>query len=148
MKHILKYFAIASSIGVSVVNADPIAYPGYTWGSLSYTPSGIDQVEDNNIMFQGVLNQGIDWMKINDNWTFNTYAQVSVNTDRNGLDYNNKIVPSVGAKLSKGYENGVVDFGVEMFHEQRFGDLYKSTNRTDTGIKVYANYWFGWDAKR
>ena len=51
---------LAASFGASA----QLAYPGSNWSSLTFNPSVIRGTpEDNNILLQGKLEQGVVWAK-------------------------------------------------------------------------------------
>jgi hypothetical protein len=125
------------------VSAQPLAYPGSTWGQVIY-PSGLSLEERENTLLSGRVEQGVDWFRFgNEQWKFNTYAAVGYSTDTKGLPYNNKVTPALGFKISRSFETGVLDLGLQAVHERRW-----KANTSDSGLQVYASWWFGWDARR
>jgi hypothetical protein len=147
----MKKFLIASALSIlataSVAEGlKPIGYPGSTWSVLTLNPGVIRGTpEDNNVLLQGKIEQGIDWFRIGTNWKFNTYASLGYSWDKNGLDYNNKLVPAVGLKFSRTFDSGVVDLGVQLVNENHFRST--ATTKSGTGAQAYASYWFGWNLK-
>ncbi len=148
--------AIMSLVACSAF-AGPVGYPGSTWGVFT-APSGVikDTPEDNNWLYQGKITQGVDWTKFgaNKQWVFDTYASVGYSLDRNRLSYNNKVVPAIGAKISRVFSKGVIDAGVEYVYEHHYGDIYNGAEKVGPpvaykgyGAQAYISYWFGWDAK-
>lgn len=135
---------IFASIGIAQpASAQPIAYPGSTWGQLIY-PSGANDEEKNNALLSGRIEQGADWFRFGeDRWRFNTYVALGYSADSKGLFYNNKVTPAIGMKVSRAYEGGVLDLGLQAIHERRFKD-----NTENSAVQVYASWWFGWDARR
>jgi hypothetical protein len=120
-----------------------IAYPGSTWGVLMY-PAGLTPAEKENTLLAGRVEQGIDWFRFGDEqWKFNTYAALAYSVDNQGLDYNNKLTPAIGMKVSRTFESGVLDFGLQAIHERRW-----KTSASNSGAQVYVSWWFGWDARR
>jgi len=142
-KTLLAVALIAASFGASA----QLAYPGSNWSSLTFNPSVIRGTpEDNNILLQGKLEQGVVWAKFGD-VRLNTYGSVAYSWDRNGLSYNNKIVPAIGVKLQTQFEKGQFDVGVELAHQRNFRGVTAGPS-SGTGVLVYAQYWFGWDLKK
>jgi hypothetical protein len=133
----------------------PVGYPGSTWGQLTAPSSVIKGTpEDNNWLYMGKITQGVDWLRFgkNDKWTFDTYGSFGFSVDRNRLDYNNKIVPAIGAKIERSFTRGVVSAGVEGIYERHFGDtaVYDSGSpikQSGYGVQAYVSYWFGWNLK-
>lgn len=125
--------------------AQPIAYPGSTWGVIQY-PAGLSQEEKENTLLAGRIEQGADWFRFGDDkWKFNTYAALGYSVDNKGLPYNNKLTPALGAKVSRTFESGVLDLGVQAIYERRWKDNLSGSN---SGVQAYASWWFGWDARR
>lgn len=133
----------------SDTSSGPIGYPGSTWGVLTLNPGVRGAEEKHNVLLQGKVEQGIDWFAFgtDKNWRFNTYVSMGYTADKNGLAYNNKVVPAIGAKVSRRYESGVLDLGLQAVQETQFRGVPSGGRRTDTGVQLYASYWFGWNLK-
>jgi hypothetical protein len=146
--HLRKHTAVLACAALMPLasHAEPIGYPGSTWGSLIY-PSGLVGEEKDNTLLSGRVEQGIDWFRFGDGdkWKFNTYAAVGYSVDNKGLSYNNKLTPGVGAKVSRTFDGGLLDLGVQLTHERRWKD---TISRSNSGVQAYASWWFGWDAKK
>jgi hypothetical protein len=131
--------------GAAGVQAQPIAYPGSTWGQLSY-PAGLSREEKDNTLLAGRIEQGADWFRFGeDRWKFNTYVALAYTVDNRGLPYNNKLTPAVGMKVTRTFDSGVLDLGVQAIHEKRWRD---DLNGKSSGVQAYASWWFGWDARK
>ena len=116
----------------------PLGYPGLTWGELRYQDLD-DPEEDNNIVLEGAVEQGVDWMNWNRWGTFNFYGNLDYVADSNELDWNNSISYGAGVKLKKVVgSNVLLQFGIEAEREHRW-----VSNRVDNVIFVYLN-WSGW----
>lgn len=158
--------AAVAVLGTSLATAGdytgPVGYPGNTWGYLTFPSSAYNAgVEKNNWIYQGKLTQGIDWFNfgVDDQWVFDTYASVGLSVDRLGIVYNNKVVPAVGARMTRKFSKGSVDFGVEGLYERHFGkrnaagELWRDVGPSPEkgargyGVQGYVSYWFGWDGK-
>jgi hypothetical protein len=139
MKKVLCVLTLATAC--ATVGAQPIGYPGSTWSVLMF-PASATGAEKNNVLLQGKVEQGIDWVRFADVWKLNTYASVSYSADTVGLNYNNKVVPALGAKVTRAFDHGTLDLGVQVFQERRWKDQVSST-----GVQAYASYWFGWNLK-
>lgn len=123
-----------------------VSYPGSNWSTLSVNPSVVKGTpEDNNVLLQGKLEQGVVWSRLGD-WGVNTYGSVGYSWDKNGLSYNNKVSPAVGLKFQRSFEKGQVDIGVEVVHQENFRGVV-SGPKSGTGVQAYAQYWFGWNLK-
>jgi hypothetical protein len=144
MKKTLISLALLAIAGSAVAQ---LSYPGSNWSSLTYNPSPIKGTpEEDNILFQGNVEQGIVWTKYGD-WKVNTYAAVAYSWDRNGLAYNNRISPALGVKLQRQWNGGNLDLGVQVVHQNTFRGVTEGAS-SGTGIQVYAQYWAGWDLKK
>jgi hypothetical protein len=119
-----------------------IAYPGYTWGTITFPNSVMKNSgkELDNVALDMKVEQGIDWFKFGqDSWRFNTYISLRVAADNQGLDYNNKVSPALGFKIRRDFDQGILDFGVQAVQERRWKIPTKSS-----GYQAYASWWFGW----
>lgn len=124
--------------------AQPLSYPGSTWGSLMF-PSGLSKPEDRDLLLTGRIEQGAVWFRFGEEerWRLNTYAAFSYSVDNQGLGYYNKYAPAVGVKVQRVFDDGLLDIGVQLAHERRFKDRV-----TSNGAQAYVNWWFGWDLKK
>lgn len=145
----MKKLILAVMLTITSIGAQAqLAMPGSNWTELTYNPSPIKgTVEDNNIVVQGALQQGIDWTKLGA-WTLNTSVGVNYVADRNGLSYNNKISPLIGIKLRRDFASGSVDVGIRVVHQINFSGVSPGQPKSGTGVQVYAGYWFGWNLKK
>jgi hypothetical protein len=76
---------------------DGYSYPGFTWFNLRY-PGAQDDDEEDNIIIEGALEQGIDWYKKN-NTTVNSFVEIKYIFDREGYSWNNHMTYSLGSKF-------------------------------------------------
>lgn len=145
MKKILIAMAMAA---MSASASAQLAYPGSTWSELTFNPSPIKGTpEDDNVILQGAIQQGIDWKKYG-NYTLNTYVGANYSIDKNGLAYNNKFSPMIGVRLIRSFQgSGVAEAGVRVVHQRSFRGVTQGPT-SGTGIQVYASYWFGWNLKK
>lgn len=151
--------SLTALLASSAALAGPIGYPGSTWGEF-VTPSSVikGSPEDNNWLYLGKVTQGIDWFKFgtDQKWTLDTYASFGFSMDRNHLTYNDKIVPAIGVRVDRSFNNGIVTVGVEALHERHFGDMYNGgspvtgtpVRMSGNGVQAYVSYWFGWNLKK
>jgi len=165
LKKILIAAIAVLSTSVAVAGDDyagPVGYPGSTWGHFAFPSSAYNAgVEKDNWIYQGKITQGVDWVNfgVDDQWVFDTYASVGFSVDRLGIVYNNKLVPALGAKLSRKFSHGAIDFGVEGLYEKHFGkrnssgELWSNVGSSPEkgahgyGVQGYVSYWFGWNGK-
>ena len=145
MKKILLAVALAAvSFGASA----QIGYPGSTWSELTVDPSVLKGTpEDNNILFQGNIQQGIDWAEFG-MYKVNTFAGLNYSVDKNRLSYNNKLVPMIGVRLIRSYgDAGTAEAGLRLVHQRNFRGVTEGAS-SGTGVQAYASYWFGWNLKK
>ena len=118
--------------------ARPLGLPGVSWGEIRY-PGTQQPLDENNLIFDAYVEQGVDWVKW-DRWgTFNFYANLDFITDTEDLPWNNSIAYGVGVKLKKLVgSNVLLQFGVEAVHERRW-----ISDQDNDVILVYLN-WSGW----
>lgn len=115
-------------------------FPGSTYGEFRF-PNSPAQEENNNMVLEGSLEQGIDWNRFGGGrWTLNTFGEFRYSVDRVGLDYNNRLIPGIGIKLKARISTGIVQIGVKEVNEIRF-----RSDRSDHIALGFVNYWFGWD---
>lgn len=133
-------FALASSAALAV------DAPGSNWSSITFNPSPISGTpEDNNVLLQGRVEQGLIVGRVG-GFKVNTYGAVNYSYDRNGLAYNNKIAPQIGVKLQRDVgSNGLVEIGAAVTHQNNFRGVTQGKS-SGTGVMVYGQYWFGWNA--
>lgn len=137
------FVAAALLAATAFVSAEPLEYPGNVWGVATF-PSATVGAERNNVLAQGRIEQGIVWFRFADGkWKLNTYAALGYSLDSEGISYNNKAVPAVGVKVTREFEQGVVDLGVQAVQENRWKD-----NVHSSGVQAYASWWFGWNLKK
>jgi len=149
----MKSLIVAAVLGVSSLGVYaeglklPTDFPGSNWSALTLHPGVVKGTpEDGNLLLQGKIEQGAIWARFGDNdkWALNTYVSLGYSADRNKLYYNNKLSPAIGVKVSRSFESGVVDIGVQAVHETYFHGITGSP-KSGSGVQAYASYWFGWN---
>ena len=123
-------------------NSGDLALPGLTWGELRYPGSQASE-EDNDLVLEGYVEQGVDAMKLKDWGTINFYANLDYIVDNKELDWNNSIASGVGMKLKKLVgSNLLLQIGIEASRERRW-----ISDQTDNVIFVYLNWSSWWDPR-
>ncbi len=129
------------------VVAEPLGYPGNTWGTVVYTPSASNG--DPKLRAEGIVEQGIDWFRFGDDkWKLNTYAALEYVINSNDTQF----TPVVGVKVNRRFSDGSLDLGVRV----KNANTFISPNGTDTtsGLQrkvttqIFATYWFDWNLKK
>lgn len=149
--------AIAALLSQGVIAGnfpEPIALPGYTWGSLQYPGTVVRNVPDNDaLLFSGRTEQGADWFKFGSSkeFTFNTFLAVNYSADTAQLPWNNYLRPQIGMKVRHAWTNGGMgELGVAYAYEKRYNTNYNGiqTPQDGAGVMVYYNFYTNWDLKR
>ena len=121
--------------------AEPLGYPGYTWGDISY-PSNV-AAEKENLLFDGKIEQGIDWMALDSKkeYILNTFVDFRY-TYTKKYPWNNQI--GIGMKVRRIFPKaGIADIGVKLVHENRWKE-----DLSASGVQVFFNWYFDWDLKK
>jgi hypothetical protein len=121
--------------------AEPIAYPGFAW--VNVVGPHVGGEEDGNWVITGRVQQGADWVDI-DGWRLQTFVAVTASTDTKKFEWNDRLIPAIGASIRKDTKIGQFEIGTQLVHESRFGRRQVGVGRETTGIQVFANYWAGW----
>ncbi len=132
----------AALLAPAPLSAGDRSYPGSLYAEFR-TPNAPAAEERDNRALEATLEQGVDWARLADRLTLNTFAEMRYQVDAAGLDYNNRFVPALGAKLKLRMRNGIIQSGVKGVHEYRF-----ESGRSDTIVMGFVNCWFGWDLGR
>jgi hypothetical protein len=118
----------------------PLAMPGSTWGGVRF-PSSQELLEKDNLILEGAVEQGVDWLRVPGRGTFNTFGRLEFKMDREKFDYNNKLQFEAGLKLRFPLAGlGAVEIGGKYAFDRR-----NITDRTERGAVVFVNWWGGWD---
>lgn len=131
---------------VPVHGFEVVGFKGSTWGELKYDMPTDPEYANNNLGLTGWTKQGIDWFKLGDNATFNTYVKLHYKWDQEEIDWNNLIGPCVGISIDAYSPKGIVGtVGIEYVWERHF-----STDPVYTTEKfmVYLNWYGWWDLKK
>ena len=129
-----------------VCAAEPLAFPGYTWGSIVGVPYTTPGVPDrHNVTLDTKVEQGVDWARFNNGRsTVNTFIDLRVNADTLQQPWNNYIRTGVGAKVRTTVgENGVVNVGVRLFEQTHW-----ATGNSGVGVELYVDWWTNWDLRK
>ena len=116
----------------------PLGYPGLIWGEVRY-PSSHDPTERHDLLAEGAVEQGIDWVRVGPGKVFNTFASLEYTVDTEKLDYNNSVTVGAGAKLKIDLRgHGLLQIGVQYVWDRR----WISASDRD-GFLAFVN-WSGW----
>lgn len=121
----------------------PLGFPGSTWGQVRF-PSSQEIEEDDNIIFEGAIEQGVDWFRITDWSIFNSFFRFEYKFDKEKFDFNNKLQPEVGVKAKFLLADwGLIEAGGKYVVDHRF-----ETDRTEDGIVLFVNWAASWNLKK
>jgi hypothetical protein len=114
-----------------------MSFPGSAWTNSGYA----SPLERDNLLTTYAFEQGITLVRRGPH-AVAPFASVTVTTDRQALDWNNKAVSQVGVKYSRAFRAGVVQAGAGYSYERRF----RSGLAAGQPI-AFASYWFGWNGR-
>ena len=123
-----------SATAVDPTPGSAVHFPGSFWMSSG----NVSPLEAGNLVTTYAAEQGFTVLKRGPH-TVVPYGALTVSTDQQGFDWNNKAVPQVGLRYARAFTRGVVQVGAGYAYERRL--------RSKTGIGQpigYASYWFGW----
>lgn len=133
--------ALTAILAPSVAYAEESNFPGSAW--VNVTGPHVGGGEKGNWVVSGKINQDAVLTKLSD-WKLSAFAGVGFSVDTKGYEWNNKVTPFTGVKLTKDIAGGMFDIGVQYAHEKHFGKVYVMPERSQGGLQVTVNYWTGW----
>lgn len=110
-------------------------FPGSSWINSGY----VSPLEPGNLLTTYAFEQGLTLAKRGPHSVV-PYAALTMTTDQEGLDWNNKAVSQVGLRYSRAFRNGVVQAGAGYAYERRFRSNFAAGQPIG-----FASYWFGWN---
>lgn len=138
----MKKFILALAVLLpSTAQAEEAKFPGNAW--VNVTGPQVGTGERGNWVVSGKINQDAVLTEVSD-WKLSAFASVGFSVDTKGYEWNNKVIPATGIKVTKDVAGGIFDIGVQYAHENNFGRLYKFPVRSQGGLQVSVNYWTGW----
>ncbi len=132
---------LALALSPAAARGLELRYPGSMWSEFRFPSASVPE-ERNDYVFEGAVEQGIDWVKFHKRYTVNTFADFRFTVDKEKLDYTNRLMPGVGLKLKVAVGPGIVQVGVKGAYEDRF-----ESRRRSSFVYGFVNWWFGWDLK-
>jgi len=113
-------------------------FPGRIWGEVRYPGSQVP-VEQNDLIAEGAIEQGVDWVEFGEFGTLNTFARVEYTADTARLEYNRSVTFGVGVQLNRRIgSNGLLQIGAQYAHDYR----WESDVRNDAVMAFVL--WSGW----
>lgn len=117
-------------------------FPGLIWGDVRY-PGAHDPVEDNDLVAEGAIEQGIDWTRVGGFGTLNTFAVVDYVADTEGLEYYRSVGVGVGVKLKIPVGKvGLVQVGARYIRDYRW-----ESDVTHDVLMAFVNWSAWWDPR-
>ena len=129
--------ALSASPLRAQVPPNSIAFPGSFWISAGE----VGPLERGNVLGQAGVEQGITAWE-HGPWFLVPHLAVTIGTDTQGYDWNNKHPSTLGVKLVRRVPGGVVQAGGGVMFER---DPETGQQRHGT---AFVNYWAGWTADR
>ncbi len=121
----------------SAFDLPSMATPGSMWGDVRF-PSSEQREDEENLILEGAIEQGIDVLKISENTPITAFVSLNYTLDSEKFDYNNKTKFGFGFKLRHFVSNNIViDIGAKYELDHRL----ESNNDLD-GFQGFTN-WFG-----
>jgi hypothetical protein len=149
-KSIISLLTIAAISGAAMAQESlkPVSYPGSNWSNITFNSDPVADKAHTNTLLQGNVEQGIVWRTFDNGWRLNTYAAMGYSVDNRGYSYNNKVTPTLGVKLQRPWENGIIDIGVQAVYQNTFRGLPSGVSNSASSVQLYVQYWTGWDLKK
>jgi hypothetical protein len=113
-------------------------------GEIASTSGQLSSYEKGNIVADTYVEQkAVVSTAWNDTLTLSPYVSAEFVLDTSGYNWNNKVSPSLGLKISKHLRAGVISAGIGYMYENRFrnADGFKPTG----GRIDFLSDWFGWN---
>lgn len=128
---------IALVVTASGVAETRLPMPGSTWGNVRF-PSSAQPAEDDNVLLNGAIEQGVDFLKLSPNTVLNFFGRVDYRWDTEGFDFNRKILLGTGFKLRHYFSDTfVMSVGAKYEIDKRF-----VVERSSDGLLLFGQ-WFG-----
>lgn len=143
MKKLLCVAILAVS---GIASAAPFSYPGNTWGTIVYTGSKVNSGEP-HLQVQGIVEQGVDWLRFGDSWKLNSFVALEYVIDSNARTF----TPVIGTKVNKRFSNGSLDLGIRVKNRnQTIGitDAGAPVSGRHATVQLYSTFWFDWNLKK
>lgn len=117
----------------------PLKYVFFSQGAFRFPNSRIPE-ERRNAFLEGKIEAGIDWVKIGELTTLNTFLGVGFKVDSREIDSRNQLEPSAGALLRFDItKTAFIETGAKLVNEYRF-----KTHRSETGMIAFINMVTTW----
>ena len=107
------------------------SFPGSTWGNITQDVDGLTR----GLSAIGYINQGIDWITLPGDITFNTFAEFRYRLRSRKQQYYNAYGPAVGVEFKKSAFRLGADYNWERFPSQ---------NKESNKFQVYLTWYFDW----
>jgi hypothetical protein len=133
-------WALEDVLSREVTASAPIGLPGSIWAEARY-PASFDSLERDSVIFEGGVEQGIDWFELADRSTLNTFIGADWTVDSTDLDYNNRVSIGLGGQVKFGFgRSGLFRVGGGYSVEHNL-----ITGETTDGPVVFARWSTTWD---
>jgi len=126
--------AFSVSLSQSVHAIEIQGYPGSTWGNISHD---LDRLVGTGAM--GYVNQGIDWVTLPGEITFNTFAEFRYRFRNENEEFYNAYSEAVGLEFKRSPFRLGMDYVWERFPEAGEGS---------DKVQYYLAWYYDWDLKR
>ncbi|MFQ5914578.1 MAG: hypothetical protein ACE5JS_15495 [Nitrospinota bacterium] len=105
-------------------------------------PSSVEIGEEENLIVEGAIEQGVDWFRVTDRIIFNTFVRLRYVVDTEAFDFNNRLSPQAGLKLKLPLSDwGLVEAGAKFVGDFRF----REPRRLEEGFLLFLAWGAWWD---
>lgn len=124
----------ALSVAAPAAGLDYIGLPGSTWGALTHD---VDSLVGSGT--QGYINQGIDWVKLPGEITFNTFAEFRWRFRSENNEFYNAYSGATGVE----FKRAPFRLGINYVWER-----YPAAGDQSNNMQYYISYYYAWDLNR
>jgi len=130
-------FGTTAQAQATYTDSKGVSYPGSAWTWVgNYTPT------EASVISNSYVEQGVTVWR-NKSLALTPYGALTTAFDTKSYDWENKLKPELGVKLTKSFTHGLISAGTAYAIEDRF----KSGTKRGGAIG-YVNYWLGWNSGR
>lgn len=112
----------------------PITLPGIFWN----VTGNMSPAEGSNVISASYAEQGIALWRT-DTLSFIPHVSLAPTFDSKGYDWNNRVLGTVGAKLVRRFDQGMISLSGGVAH-----DYHPQSGISATAPYLRADYWVGW----
>lgn len=123
--------------GQTTADAQPTTLPGSFWN----VTGNVSPAEGSNVISASYVEQGIVAART-ETLSFIPYVSFAPTFDSKGYDWNNRVLSTIGGKIVKRFDNGMVSLSGGMAH-----DYHQRSGKSASAPFLRADYWVGWSGQ-